>query len=413
MDSSRVLSLADENRLDELVALNATVHDESRDIFLRFVQLDPNTNDPSFHRYVLEEDLLVSAASLFPHDLQWHGSIIRSGEIGLVGTLEKYRKKGFCNLLMESWIETMVSEGTPLSFLWGIPIFYEKYHYYYAYPNVRTPYVSLPRSCAKDWKATGAIRDAELEDISWFRKHYRGYNRTLTGCEVRNEKHWEWYWNQTRFNNQGRWLVPEDPRGGYAFVASDPARVWEIAASSDESLRNMVLRIFDLHPDLDELGFYHHPDMPVGRWLYQWGGRVTSPEDIWKGTWGGMVRLIDPAALLDRMTGKLQRRLQESRFYKYTGTLSFESEVGDAVIDIHDGRITIEPSSGKAELHIPASVLTPILTGYRGFERFRKDLTDIPEATSDLLCVLFPRDLVFCYPLLFANEHFTNVEEGT
>jgi hypothetical protein len=302
----------------------------------------------------------------------------------------------------------MRSENIPLSFLWGIPNFYQKFHYHYAFPHQKTPYVVFPRSCSTSLMPTGTIRPAEPSDFRWIRKLYSAYNANLTGCLTRDEPLWDWIVKLTTSSGQAAWWVPEEPMGGYALVAGNPPRVMEIASPSENSLKNLVLGLFRAYPDIDSLGFCHHPEMPVGQWLYHWGAGITSPEDIWEGTWGGMARILDLPALLTAMTSKLESRLSKSRFFKFTGHIPIRSEVGSADLLISDGKVTVEPVEKPGEIiNVPASVLTPLLTGYRGFERFRPGFTDFPAETCDLLSVLFPRDLAYVYSLLYVDEYFS------
>ena len=410
MSHITIKSLADENRLDELASLNLIVHSINERFCTNVFELNPSSNKPEYHRYVLDHGRIVAGTSLLRHTLQWYSSTIPAGETGLVGTLEEHRGKGYATALMNDWLDTMRDDGTPLSFLWGIPDFYEKFHYHYAYPNHGTSYVSLPRSCILDWEPAGTIRPATAEDRFWIRKLYRAYNAGLVGCQVRDEKQWEHYFKLTENAKNVQWWVPEDPLGGYALVAGSPPAVWEIAAPSPNSLRILVSGIFENRPDLERLDFFHHPDMPIGRWLYRWGARVSSPEDIWKGTWGGMVRLMKPSALLAPMSDKLAERIAASRFFAFIGEIAFQSEVGGAIIDISDGEIKIHENSERTGFQIPARVLTPMMTGYRGFERFRDELKDIPDSIADILAVLFPRDTVFMYTLLYADEELSKPE---
>jgi len=121
-----------------------------------------------------------------------------------------------------------------------------------------------------------------------------------------------------------------------------------------------------------------------------------------------MARILDLPALLTAMTSKLESRLSKSRFFKFTGHIPIRSEVGSADLLISDGKVTVEPVEKAGEIvSFPASVLTPLLTGYRGFERFRSAFTDFPAETCDLLNVLFPRDLAYVYSLLYVDEYFS------
>jgi predicted acetyltransferase len=406
MPDTRILSLADDNRLEELVALGSVVHTVDEGFMRRMLALSPESNDPSYHRYLSSNGKIVAGTSLIPHTMQWHGTTVRAGEIGLVGTLEERRKQGCCTALMESCIGSMKADGTPISFLWGIPGFYQRFQYHYAFPHTSTGYVSLPKSRVGGWVPTGTIRRAEPADLWWIRKLYRTYNVGLTGCIVRSEELWDWIFRLTMDHDQGKWWITEDPAGGYALVSDKPPKVWEIAAPSESSLKNLVLGIFREYPEIETLDFCHHPDMPIGRWLYRWGAGVSSPEDLWQGTWGGMARVIDLEALLRAMVDKLNARLAGSRFFRHTGEIPIKSEVGSATIKIADGMAKIEPLDGNSAVSLPASVLTPMLTGYRGFVRFRPDFKCIGNETLDLLTILFPRDLVHVSPLLYVDEFF-------
>jgi hypothetical protein len=403
--STGIHNLADEPRLQELLDLNTTIHTISDLLIRRIVEHNPESNNPKFHSFLLENGRIIAGTSLIPHVMNWYGTEIPVGEIGLVGTLEENRKQGHCQALMNNAIDSMRSDGIPLSFLWGIPNFYEHFHYYYAFPNHSTPYVTLPRMCIEGWQATGTLRPAEMSDLWWIQKLYRAYNSELTGTITRSRELWEWIFKVSNKVGEGAWFVPEDPMGGYILVAGKPPKVWEIAAPSENSLRNLVLGAFKSFPELDSLGFHLHPDMLIGQWLFRWGAKIQSVEDIWQGTWGGMVRILDAVFLLQTMSSRLNHRLENSRFYKYTGGISIESEVGSVTIKISKGSVDIKPSkSRRKSIHIPASVLTPLLTGYRGFQRYRPDFTDLDKDTSDLLSVLFQRDKTFVYPLLYIDE---------
>ena len=276
MPETAISSLADQNRIDELIELNVRVHTIDKDFAKRMVLLNPESNNPSFHKFLLKDDKIIAGTSLIPHTMQWHGTSIRVGEIGLVGTLEENRNHGYSAALIESCIEQMKSKGIPLSFLWGIPDFYEQFHYHYAFPHTITGYVSLPKSRIGGWVPSGTIREAEPPDRWWIQKLYRTYNVGLTGCIVRNEPLWDWIFRLTTTGNDGKWWVTKDPAGGYALVAGKPPKVWEIAAPSESSLRNARLGNFRAYPEIEELSFCHHPGMPIGNWLYHWGAGIAS-----------------------------------------------------------------------------------------------------------------------------------------
>jgi len=400
-----IKSLAEDNRLDELVRLNMHCHDDVEDhIWLRMLVENPESGNPDFHKYLLADDKIVAATSLIPHKLRWYGSSITAGEIGLVGTHTDHRKKGYSTLLMDHFIDKMKDENIPLSFLWGIPGFYEKFHFHYAYPHVWTPYVSFPRSCADGLEKTGTIRPAETGDQWWIKKLYSAYNESLTGSHIRSDELWEWIFRLS-FNDDKnvRWWVPEDPMGGYAYIFGDPPSVREIAAPSQNSLKNLVLGLLEKYPEMQNLYVCHHPDMPIGRWMFRWGARISSTRDIWKGTWGGMVRLIDPVACIRPMEPAINKRLQNSRYFRHTCEISIGTEIGNICLSIRDGEFSVGPVDGKPDIEIPASILTPCVTGYHGIDRHRDSLGHIPSDTMDILSVIFQPGTAYMYDLLYVD----------
>ena len=415
MSEIKIRTLESSDRLDDLIAMNLAVHKVDSGFLKRLLELNPSSNNPAFHRFLTVDDRIVSGTSLFRHNLQWYGSDIRAGEIGLVGTLEQFRNRGYARLLMNSWLRTMADERIPVSFLWGIPNFYENYHYYYAYPHHDTRYIIFPRECVENDKPTADIRTAMESDLVEIRSLYQKYNSDLNGHHVRYEKLWEYYFTLTggKGDQKAGWWVLENPADGYAFVPdipNHPPVVWEIAAASEEALKNIVMGIFKEFRGLEKLGFRHHPDMPVGRWLYHWGAKVRSVEDIWKGTWGGMVRLHDPQSCLRRMENKFSERIADSKFFNLTTQIVFSSELGSMNINIKDGKVDVLRHDGRTQIKIPARVLTPIVTGYSGIDRFRSELPDIPDKTFEILEVLFPKGMVYMYPLLYADEKFNYPE---
>ncbi len=416
MTEKRILSLAEDNRYDELKALNVLIHEDDVGMWDRIFLRNPASNNPEFHYYMTSDGKIIAGTSLIRHKLRWYGSTIDAGEIGLVGTLEEHRKKGYSRDLMNQCLDIMRSEGIPFSFLWGIPNFYEQFHYHYAYPNHFTAYINFPKSCSEKWEKDDELHPAGKDDHAAIQELYNAYNRAVTGSHVRTTEIWEWYFHLTsgkvRSNPAAKsgWWILDGTDSGYAFVTESgegkPSIVRELAATSEVSLKNIVLGIFDEFPNAESLDFYHHPEMPAGRWLYNLGARVRSSENIWKGSWAGMVRINDPARLLRLMVPCLNDRLNESKFHAWSGEFSFSSDVGGAVINIKDGQVGIHNLDGSPRYKIPARVLTPIMTGYQGFDRFRNDLTDLPGEILEIMSVLFPRNIAYMHDLIYIDAEF-------
>jgi len=79
---------------------------------------------------------------LIPRTLQFGDSLLPAAEIGVVGTLDTYRGRGYARALMDHALEHMTQRGDAVSIIFGIPNFYEKWGYEYAVGLYLTSYES-------------------------------------------------------------------------------------------------------------------------------------------------------------------------------------------------------------------------------------------------------------------------------
>ncbi len=75
---------------------------------------------------------IAAHTMLIPRFVQFGDSVLPASEIGVVGTMEQYRSRGYASALMEQAIERMTERGDAVSLIFGIPNFYEKWGYQYA-----------------------------------------------------------------------------------------------------------------------------------------------------------------------------------------------------------------------------------------------------------------------------------------
>src|SRR5258707_180300 len=73
-----------------------------------------------------EHGEIAAHTMLIPRHLQIGRSVLPASEIGVVGTLESYRGRGYATALMEYAVTQMVERGDAISIIFGIPNFYER-----------------------------------------------------------------------------------------------------------------------------------------------------------------------------------------------------------------------------------------------------------------------------------------------
>ena len=90
---------------------------------------------------------IVSHIGWVPRLMRIGSAVIRAGAIGYTATHPEYRHQGLASALMEAWTEELTQRGEHLSFVTGIPKFYEQFGYEFSFPlDYRDPPVSIDPS---------------------------------------------------------------------------------------------------------------------------------------------------------------------------------------------------------------------------------------------------------------------------
>ncbi|MBN2351119.1 MAG: GNAT family N-acetyltransferase [Spirochaetales bacterium] len=127
--------------------------------------------------------IIVSSLSLIPWRIGFGRLTLKAAELGFVGTLPEYRKRGLSRILAGRFHETVEREGFAWSFLQGIPYYYRQYGYEYAVPlenHILLPLSRVPRAPAGPIiRAAGPADTARLREL---------YERSMRDYVVRNER---------------------------------------------------------------------------------------------------------------------------------------------------------------------------------------------------------------------------------
>jgi len=126
----------DEDEFTKILELNVAVHGESVRNYLSRIFLEHPSRD-QFLWFYIEDDYskkAISSISLFPLEWSIANIPIPVCEMGFVGTLEKYRGKGYIGYLNNLFELVMMERGFILSVIRGIPYYYRKLGYEFAIP---------------------------------------------------------------------------------------------------------------------------------------------------------------------------------------------------------------------------------------------------------------------------------------
>ncbi len=369
--------------------------------------------------FVIEGDQgeIAAHTMLIPRLIQIGEAKVPASEIGVVGTLETYRGRGYAHALIERALVRMTERSDVLGLILGIPNFYEQWGYEYAVGLYLTSYESEIETeralTAGKWdlvrhsqqRRTAAylgmrgrevvVRPfyngdlesvAALYDVEAARGHY------LIGRDLK-----AWAWQLTYLADVGRYepddfLVAEAEGKvlGYVRVVSRGQVNWftgneaanfsliESAGDDADATEALLAAVAQFARDFDapRIGVHVHPDSQIMRHILAHGG---TRRDF---TGAAFLRLHDLPGLMNLLGPTLEIRLEGSPFAGRGCQLYIASEDAEASVLLGEGR-------DEVSLEAPAVDLVRLFTGWFGIDDLSSDCYD--KRHRALLRVLFPK----------------------
>ncbi len=286
-------------------------------------------------------DEIVSHFGVWDYRTRVGGDAIRTGGIGAVMTDRRYRKRGYMRETAEAGCEAMADQGYGLSVLFGIPDFYQRFGYVPAWDasSITVAERDLPAPQAKL-----KLRKVRYGPDNGFDEIANRCNAGLTGTAVRptyrrNRRPDEW--------SCYRWRSSGEATSGYVIVAhrDGGCLLIDCAGDADEILaacaqlvrRNgcFELIIRNLHrrhtlfDALDSIRYrreeYHDP------------------------SGGSMIRIANLPACLESMQKTLTRRLRDTAYSSWTGSLLIQRDRESVVLEVTRRGITVRDEEERAK----------------------------------------------------------------
>lgn len=161
-----------DQELDELIEFNATIHGaEDAEPLRRMIESFPGFGR-EMNYYIRDSDSgkIVSSLNAIPSVWSYEGTPLRNLELGFVGTLEEYRRKGLMACLYQYFDRVLTEGNYDISTIMGIPFFYRQFDYDFIIPLGRSVYLrpnqipDTPADETPDFMSV-EIRQATTEDI--------------------------------------------------------------------------------------------------------------------------------------------------------------------------------------------------------------------------------------------------------
>lgn len=416
-NTPEIVTLDTDARLLEAIAAHARIHGDPEPVWKEFHARHPHWAAPGATRAVIEDGRIVALTSLATIELRFGDTTLPAGEIGLVGTLPEHRKRGHSRRLMESWLGTLRERHVPLTYLVGIPGYYERWDYHYAAPDQVNHFLAIThdplKACAE---AAGTVRDAEERDIPAIRALLDAELRDTPCSAVLDADLLRYFLDRAhahgvawrvieidghvaavvRHKKWGEGIGPQAP-GAVTLVAARPEARSAVAAMLLEHLTDGKQA---------ELPLAIAPHAPFAEWLHLRGALRKCDRSIFPGGYAAMIRINDLATVLEAV----MHRWDADRLAERHAGASITVRVGRdddqvATIDVLGNGIGLRRGAGGVEIGAAPAVTVPWVTGWRSAADWLDgtpfpplpgpavdpgDPGSLPEEVRDLLRDLFP-----------------------
>ncbi|MFW6163014.1 MAG: GNAT family N-acetyltransferase [Planctomycetota bacterium] len=325
---------------------------------------------------------------------------VRVGGIGDVCTHPFHRKRGLMRHLFAHVVAFMAAEGYPLSILWGIGEFYDKFGFIACLPGGT---LQMPRRQAARLDGPYGGRKASEADVDALVRLHRDDYAVRDGAMKRPGRQWA-----ERALSEKFLRVLTDGRGRaraayWAKPEGDALVLREVSLGKGPDRAGVVSVLADMvklarRCEKPNLRFELPPEHPIGRFARADGCQVRR----YYGHRGdGMARIIDLMAICETMAPEWTRLLAASPVASWQGRLRLATDLGQTDLVIADGQLHPADPSGDADATLRADqdALTRLLLGFHtpATARFLRAIQS-DDAALPLLTALFPRRAVHVFP---------------
>jgi hypothetical protein len=412
LDGSLVLkSVASEPDVERVAAFNGLIHDPGVAAMTReLIMCHPNTR-PEHWLFVEDEATgqVVSSLSLIPWTWCYQGVEIKAGEMGIVGTLEAYRRRGLIRALTGRFKELLRKGEFDLSHIQGIPYFYRQFGYEYAMPleggwHIQLHQISDPRAgepvlcdfrlaTDQDVPTLARLYDQAAQDLDIHAARTEDEWRYLLGPSTKTEMDAQtWLLLGARDQDLGYIRVPKEGFGN-GLIVSEVSRLRpELALATLRFLKKL---------SVDRVKPYIRLNVPDTCSLVQ-VARTQGAHDAGRYAW--QIHLVDVARLLRKLATVFERRLAVSALAGLSKTVCLDLYREAFELRFREGNlVSVEPVSVRngIPIRMPPLLLAPLLLGYKSRQDLARNYPDFSAGGEGELMadILFPKLRSFIYTI--------------
>jgi hypothetical protein len=411
-------SVADEHDMNRVADLNSVIHDPGVGDMARELILNHPDTRPEHWLYVEDSatSQVVSSICLIPWKLRYKDVTLSAGEVGLVGTLEPYRRRGLVRELFARHSELLQAGSYDLSHIQGIPYFYRQFGYQYAMPlegGWRVELHAVPK-LDEGAQETLTFRQAEttgparVRDLQTLVQLYDEAAQELSISVQRDAGIWRYLLGPSRQTEMTAetWLIegPDGTAAGYIRVSQhgfgDALILSEVSKLDAAAARAVLRKLKALAQEREKPSI--RLNVPATSTLVQVAKHLGA-HDL--GTYAWQIHLPNVEQLLRKLGPILERRLAASPYAGFTHNLSFGMYRTAYELCFQAGKLAEVKSLGfhdGGDIRVPPFLAAPLLLGHRTLEELRHIHPDASAANgkwAHLAEILFPRVDSFLYTI--------------
>ena len=360
-------------------------------------------------RVCVVDGRVVSQVRVSEREMRIGSAVVKLGGIGLVGTLEKYRRNGYSSAVLRDAVGYMADEGYDLGLLFtSIQPFYARLGWA---PFPQTNF-EIEVGRRREFESSHwTVREFELKDLPRVIEIYGEHNRARTGTIVRKPRQWsDGYGRQTgmpptlvaeRNGVIGAYANVGLGEGaannvGDAFLSTYYPNIRELgcAAGSEDALvalcRGVLERAHDAGLEAITGRLPRHDTMTL---LLSRESGMSLSFSIHERS---MYRVISLSSLLTKIAPELQRRLESAGDTSASGSYLFAVDGQSCALTVDRGNVHVEADGrGSTRLELDSYRFFKLLFGDSTFSEladYNRVLgLNLSPSDAALLDVLFPK----------------------
>ena len=407
-----------DDEFEELIKFNSTIHEpQDGEELRRIINLLPGfSREMNFFIRDSDKGVFVSSLNAIPSVWGYAGVPIRNLELGFVGTIPEYRKRGLVRALYRQFFEKELKRGKyEISTIQGIPYYYRQFGYDFLIPAWRSVFLrtnqipEVPTEKKPAWMRL-SIRPAAKSNLDSIIHLYDEMTSNTLVSTVRNRKLWEIQEQQRReyekefttyvvkrgkeVEGYFRLIAREnekDPGNGFLDVIENSIQTYDGVRRTlqflkeqckDKSLHRIALS-GSITSNLSQVGMDLGGNMSRG--------------------WKHQLRIPDMIQFLKRIRPVLQKRLRKTMFEGLTQEVTINTYRHCYVLDFKDGKIQqirdlgIHEDGKNIGFRAPPNDFVRLLLGQYSIDELSQQNIDflVTGPVKSLIATLFPKQESF------------------